>query len=189
MIISIRGTSGSGKTFLVRAIMAEYATRDPVMVPWNKRPVAYHLTRPTHRPLIVLGSYENKCGGCDTLAHITNFTDYIFDMVKWGHNFGADVVFEGLLMHSEVRRTAQLQADAFPIFVIALNTPLEVCLESINQRRRERDPDLPPVNPQNTADKWNAIPRSVIRLKGYNVPAEMLGREDAMMRIRQLLKL
>ncbi len=79
LIINPRGTSGSGKTELVRRILAGYdwergATRkggsniEPIYRAGRSSPFAYRLQHPLGgRPLMVLGHYEATSGGCDTI--------------------------------------------------------------------------------------------------------------------------
>ena len=72
VIVNPRGTSGSGKTELVRRIAAEYGWYDgvanPVRREGRERPIAYCLPHPLgFRPLLLLGNYEVASGGCDTI--------------------------------------------------------------------------------------------------------------------------
>ena len=77
MIINIRGTSGSGKSFLVRHIMRLYPKQVPVYVSDRRQPISYTLSR-SGRKLLVVGHYESVCGGCDTVHSM----DAIFDLVR-----------------------------------------------------------------------------------------------------------
>ncbi|HNQ98388.1 MAG TPA: zeta toxin family protein, partial [Trueperaceae bacterium] len=137
----------------------------------------------------VIGHYETTCGGCDTISKM----EHIFELARKAHDNGCDVVFEGLLISADVNRTAALwafaQEQGCPMLVVALDVPLQVCLDSVNARRRERNPDLPPVNPRNTESKHKGVQQSMRRLEAAGVPAVSLDRDAALARIRAELGL
>ena len=62
MIVQIRGTSGSGKTHLMRQIMEELHA-EPILDSEGKIE-AYKMDR----DFFAIGSYKNKCGGADALG-------------------------------------------------------------------------------------------------------------------------
>jgi len=165
VVYNIRGTSGTGKTTLVREIMARYEERKPIFIEGRKRPIGYVLTRPRHsfvtRPLFIVGSYESVCGGCDT---ITVRTD-VYKVARQYHAAEHDVIFEGLLCSDECNHTMQFHIDGIPITVVALNTPIEVCLERVNARRRAKKPNAEPVNPKNTIAKARTMAKVMERFK------------------------
>lgn len=142
MIINIRGTSGSGKSTLVRRVMELYNSktewRDESMLPERKRPLGYVLTRNDDgRPLFVPGHYETACGGCDTIAE-SQFEN-VYMLVRQFATAGHDVLYEGLLLSAESARAIKLHQDGLgPIMVVALSTPLEVCLDGIRARREAK---------------------------------------------------
>lgn len=61
-IVQIRGTSGSGKTFLMRQIMEELHA-EPILNDEGKIE-AYRMDR----DFFAIGSYKNQCGGADALG-------------------------------------------------------------------------------------------------------------------------
>lgn len=176
MIINIRGTSGSGKSSLVRQAMSAWG---PFVVglqnPLRKKatPLVYRSTMPRHgRQVSVLGSYETPCGGCDTIPT----QDMICDLVRQEAALGHHVLLEGLLMsHLYGRYTAladEQTALGHPFIFGFLDTPIGVCLDRINARRRERGNDEP-VNPRNTETKFRSILgcRAKLDKAGYLVVA------------------
>lgn len=177
MILNLRGTSGSGKSHLARALMARYSGREPVFVEGRKRPLLYRCSHPGHTPASFLGSYETPCGGCDT---IVEGYDRIFELVRQEHAAGRHVVFEGLLLSPECRRTAALAAEGLPLLVLSLDVPAETCLASINARRRAKKPEAADVNPENTLSKIKQTARSVERLRAEGVDARLVSREEAL---------
>lgn len=167
MILNVRGTSGSGKTELVRRFMAYVPDRWlPHYVPKRKRPLLYR-TRPNDYPgVTVLGSYENECGGCDTIKT----WDETFALVRQEHARGNHVLFEGLLLTAEIRRTLQLHLDGLPVKVALIDLPVETCLESVNARRRKKNPEAEPVNPKNTESKWKGAQQAMRRFEAAGLP-------------------
>jgi thymidylate kinase len=152
MVINVRGTSGSGKTTVMRYIM-EKAVRIEKFGP-EKKPDGYQLVLGSGRALYLVGSYENVCGGCDAIPT----QDEICNRVRhWAHE--GDVLLEGLLMSHVFSRYAalamELQRQDVPSIFGFLDTPLDVCLERVNARRAARGV-TEPVNPENTSDKWHA---------------------------------
>lgn len=190
MIIQVRGTSGSGKSFIVRAIKERALECKPLYTPGRKQPILYRARNMSHTdPLYhsIIGHYETKCGGCDTISTPGESYDIIFGRVRSEHEAGNNVLFEGLLISGDVSRTSKL-ADLNPL-IIELTTPLSDCLDSVNIRRAERLADkFTPVNPENTVSKHKLIQRSCERLeKDFGIRVERHDRDSAFRRVRELL--
>jgi hypothetical protein len=145
MLINLRGTSGTGKSTIVREAMKRYdkvtpLTQDKVFpdrtdLKPRKQPLMYLCTRLDETPLAVLGHYETACGGCDTLPTY----DLIFELVRRFDNQDYDVLFEGLLMSGDFPRTVELHKEGHDLLVIGLTeVPLDVCESSIRGRRAEK---------------------------------------------------
>lgn len=188
-IYNIRGTSGSGKTHLVRRVMELYDRRVAYRREGRKQPIGYTYHREDGPALAIVGHYETTCGGCDTIPKMED----IFELVKDSATAGHDVIFEGLLISADVNRTQELerwaQERGVRMEVIALSTPLQECLDSVNARRRARNPDLPPVKEKNTASKFNGVKKSLERLRQAGVEAYELTRDEAFAHIRRGLGL
>ena len=76
LVVNLRGTSGAGKTELVRRLMGSYGVPQergpatPLMRPGRARPIVRVLPHPAGgQPLAVLGNYDHGAarGGCDTI--------------------------------------------------------------------------------------------------------------------------
>lgn len=178
MIVNIRGTSGSGKSHLVRRIMELYTDKNPLFIPGRKQPIKYqlHADEPGVKDLHVIGHYETACGGCDTISKM----DDIFAQVRGADDLGQDVMFEGLLIAADVNRVAELHKEGRQVLVLALDTTLETCLSSVNQRRMERlGPEkYTPVKEANTISKHRGVQRSVERLLNQEIEALWGGRDE-----------
>lgn len=187
MIFNIRGTSGSGKTTLIRKLTEEYPTRTVFRREGRKQPIGYVYHREGGRSLAIVGHYETACGGCDTIASM----DDIFDLVRQSAAAGHDVVFEGLLISADVNRTVAVHEWAkerdIEMRVIALDTPLDLCIESINLRRRAKDPTKPDVATKNTESKFKGVAQSMKRLEAAGVTAVTLSRDDALVHLKLAL--
>jgi hypothetical protein len=179
VIINIRGTSGAGKTHLVRRIMAELPNWQDVTFEGK---LIGHRTRTQRGALVVIGPYrEGKVtGGCDNIQQ----RETAFELIGyWAAD--ADVIFEGLLLSEEVRRTVELQRIS-PVHVIFLNTPIDDCIASINERRRARGEEKP-VNENNTRKRMKPIFSARGRLKDAGVTVTSLSREEAFLHVKELL--
>lgn len=203
MILTLRGTSGSGKTWLARRIMEHYAHRCAVHIPRRKRPLYYDFFRepppPDNeteeqmqariasrgQPLRVLGHYESPTGGGDT---ISQGLDFIAELTQKGHDEGYDVLYEGLVISSDFKRIAGFHAAGLPVGVIVLNTSLADCLASVNARRAAKG-KTEPVNPKATREKHRAVELMVPRFRAAGVPVWHVDREEAYSVAKELLKL
>ncbi len=156
MIINLRGTSGSGKSTIVRGIM-ERADKVTPVSGTIKKPHAY-LLEGYPRPIYVIGSYENICGGCDGIPT----QDAICHRVRTCAAEG-DVLFEGLLIsHLFGRYQAldrELTEQGHQYIWGFLDTPLELCLERVIERREASGRARGPFNPKNTTQKWHDMRR------------------------------
>lgn len=159
MIIQIRGTSGSGKTTAMRAIMKAIApvggTLNAVFVKGRRNPLYYHF-----KGISVLGSYASTCGGVDTIHGY----DQLQELVKERIESGGHVLMEGLLLSEDAKQTIQMNTLGAELRVIYLTTPLETCLERIRGRREKKGNDKP-LNVENTTRRVGVIERSRVRLE------------------------
>ena len=195
IIINPRGTSGSGKTELVRQLLAHYGwTRDrpdtwdrvePIFRTGRTHPFAYRLKHPSDgRPLIVLGHYLVTSGGCDTIrvkdGGLPAIMRFAGDFASHGH----DVLIEGLRLSSEVALSAKLAAT-HGLHILRLSTPLERCVQNLVTRRRVGRSRLPAIS-RNTAAEQRRVEEACQHLK-HVASVEVLDFERALARARQLL--
>jgi len=138
MIVNIRGTSGSGKTYLVRQLMAA-CNAQPVLDE-NGKIDAYRLDG----NIYVLGKYTNICGGCDTIHTQDEVCDRVRKYAAMGH-----VIFEGLLATAIWKRYQTLSQELGGMVWAFMDTSLEQCFENIYKRNGGK-----PVKEQNTISKW-----------------------------------
>jgi hypothetical protein len=190
MILNFRGTSGSGKTTVVRGLMAKYPTVIPLGEFPEKKPDGYEC-RPDRKAfdpgddpiadgpnLYVVGSYKNTCGGCDGIKTQDEACDRVRRYAALG-----DVLFEGLLISHIFARYQKLdqemaQAHGHKTIWAFLDTPLELCLDRIRERRNARAAakgvEPKPLNTKNTENKWNDARRSFQKAKTAGLDARWL---------------
>ena len=180
MIISVRGTSGSGKTHLVRRVKALYDNWETV-VEFGKI-VGY-----ANPKLFIFGDYRDslQSAGADSIkwgkfAHREHRMTFLRN---WAVHY--NVLFEGLMESNEVGRTAVWNKQV-PVHVVFLDTPLEECLAYVNRRRAARGV-VDPVNPYKTTVKHQELLRVHARLGNVGVDSRRLDREQAYRWVCQLL--
>lgn len=162
-VIQIRGTSGSGKSTVVRAVMNEFHGWTPVMRSGRKQPLYYE-----SEEVVVLGHYESPCGGCDTIGS----AKAVYDLI--GEVEARTILCEGLLLSEDVKWSSQLKG----LRVIFLTTPLETCLRRIRGRRKTAG-NTKPLNPNNTANRVATIERARVKLTNLGVPCRQCSADEA----------
>ena len=148
VILSLRGTSGSGKTTVARKFITDYPTKI-LPDPNGKKHWGYEVDLSAEgisQKLYVIGSYENTCGGTDGI----NTQEEIADRALAAHPRG-HVLLEGLLLSKVGPNaiTTKLLAPTGAYVAAYLDTPLQTCLDRVIERRKERGDDRP-FNPENT---------------------------------------
>lgn len=146
-VIQIRGTSGSGKTYAMKQILAQFAGTSH-FVKGRKKPLYYRSGN-----WAILGHYESNCGGCDNIGSARTVYDLIQSLKP------LNILCEGLLLSEDVLHSSKLP----DLKILFLTTPLETCLEQIKQRRLSVGNEKP-LNPKNTANRVATIERARIRL-------------------------
>lgn len=159
MIIQVRGTSGSGKTWVMKKVMDQFYPWTPITVSGRKQPLYY--VHP-EQSLAVLGHYNSACGGCDTIGSARAVYELIQKVqAEW---LGVRIVCEGLLLSEDVKWSSQLK----DLRVVFLTTPTADCLTNIEHRRKLVGNDKP-LNPKNTENRVGVIERARVKLTDYGV--------------------
>lgn len=198
-IVQIRGNSGSGKSTIVHdllhsphitAFRVNLLEREAQQLGGDKlakrrQPIGYMCNPKSKseraiKPFFILGHYESPCGGCDNISGY----DTAYALIK---KFGEDVniLYEGLLLSEEVNRAVALNDTGIHDYrTLHVDTPLDVCLSSINERRRRKNPDAPDGNPDNTTRRHKTIDRAIERLAKAGVKVQPGDRELTARRVR-----
>ena len=177
-ILKIHGCSGAGKTTAVRELM-KYAGTHP-LGPNPRKPEAYMLGI---LPTYVLGSYENTCGGMDTVGSAVEVMDLVDKYARLGN-----VVFEGLLQSTYYGKMGAHSLQYGKDYVYAfLDTPIELCLERVVARRAASGRNNK-FNPELTIDKHETIAALQRKLSAQGFHRVVTLRHDLPM-VPQLLEI
>jgi hypothetical protein len=139
MIVNVRGTHGSGKSTIAKAVMSHYPSREPIFYPGRKQPWGYVCRSETVGvpDLWVPGHYEIPCGGCDTIGSVED----AYDSIRKHAIKGQNVFFEGILAQHYARLKVIDLHNTFPLVIFILEIADQECLDAVNVRRAERGKD------------------------------------------------
>jgi hypothetical protein len=153
-IIKIHGCSGAGKTTMARELLKHARTVD-VVEKDNGKHEAYACHFPEYDvPVILLGSYQNNCGGMDTISSALDAIKLVHAYADIGH-----VVHEGLLQSTYYGKMGEDSKQFGDNYIYAfLDTPLMTCLDRI-VARRQANQSTNKFNPDLTRDKYLTIER------------------------------
>lgn len=181
MIIQVRGTSGSGKTWAVKRVM-EGTDWQAVSAPGRKRPLYYRTAAGSDwPPTVVLGHYESACGGCDTIGSAAAVAA-LTTRLRAEHP-GAVIIQEGLLLSEDVKWTR----DMGDVFCLFLATPVDKCLEQVRGRRAAAGNDKP-LKEDNTRNRVGVIDRARVKLTEAGVRCRRVSAAQAPGVIMDLLR-
>lgn len=173
MILNLRGTHGSGKSTVVRTIL-ERLSQTVTLTGATGKIEGYSGLLTNGARLLIVGSYKNACGGCDTIQPYSLIWPRIELYAQHGH-----VLFEGALVSSSYGNIGRASEAYGSQFVFAfMNTPLAVCLDRVCKRREERG-NLKPLDPKNTQGKYDNILKTIPKIRNE------LGRRTVMIDYRR----
>jgi hypothetical protein len=169
-----RGTSGSGKTTIVRAILD---VSGAVPCEYHGKKVRMYRGEFQGSDLYVLGDYRGICGGCDTIQPFADILPLITYVMN--KTVPSILVYEGLLISHSIGSIGDLVKPYGQRHVMGfLDTPLEVCLERVKGRRLERG-QLAPLNPENTTKDHASVARCHARASQQGFHTVSINHEDA----------
>ena len=183
MLINIRGTHGAGKSAMLH-LLIQSGDGKPVFGHMGVvRPEAYecHMDG-VARPMYVLGPYLTPCGGCDAVQPYALVSKLIRSYQPKGH-----VLFEGALVSTTFGEVGQTLAEYADSLVAYLDTPLEICLQRVKARRKERG-DERELNPANTVSKHKSIQRTWPKFEAAGVRVVSLNYEAPLTEVLRWLR-
>lgn len=133
-IVNLRGTNGSGKSTVARALLGGLETREIELsrnTATGKTATGYLISS---RCMIVIGPYRVMAGGCDRIWT----QDLICDSIRRAQTMTEHVFFEGLLVSGLYSRYLDLSREIGGMFWAFLDTPLEICLARISARNGDK---------------------------------------------------
>ena len=174
MHVQIRGTSGSGKSTVMRKVIGGLGGKvKSVMKDGRKNPLYYKID-----DIAILGHYESPCGGCDTIGSARQ----VYDLLQ---KIDARIVLsEGLLLSEDTKWSKQLD----DLRVVFLTTPVETCLERI-RGRREAAGNNKPLKEDNTRNRVRVIERARVKLLAEDVTCRRCSSTQATEVILKWVKL
>lgn len=169
-VLSIRGTSGSGKTTVARRFLPAPLDKGRTDLNWYPAPtkreperqlrVTGYVRESSQLGLIgVIGPYHNACGGMDQLPSFSvcrGAIVYALNMLECRH-----VIAEGLLASgvygSWGEFSASLREHGHTYAWCYMNTPLEVCKERVRKRQAEAGAEGKEINWGNLETKYAQV--------------------------------
>jgi hypothetical protein len=149
MIIQLRGTSGSGKTWVMKQLMQKLGPFTPRYTNGRKKPISYMT-----EDIVVLGHYESACGGCDNIGSAAA----VFELMRC-YKDSPIILAEGLLLSEDTKWSLQME----DLRVVYLTTTLDTCLQQITNRRLAAG-NTKELNPKNTTNRVKVVERSRLKL-------------------------
>jgi uridine kinase len=166
MIFNLRGTNGSGKTTVARAVI-QRAEATPRYSATKRKKVEAYVGELHGKEIAILGSYENVCGGMDTVSDIRDAAELI---TRYADEF-PQVFYEGLFISHMIGTVgAAVRPYGDRAILAFLDTPLDVCIDRVIERRKERG-DLREFDPKNVIKDFSAVQncRRNCIAQGFNV--------------------
>jgi len=177
-IIQVCGTSGSGKSHLMRSFI-EYSRKEGRV---QEKDGGY-LIHLNGSGLFVLGKYDVPTGGCDTIHDIASIYARIEDAVG-NHDH---VLYEGLFVMNQTRGPQLAEKYGKEMALLQLTTPLATCFASINARRAERgDGEL--ANHKNTQDNYRRATNYCAKMRDSGARVFRVSRDEALPKLLELLR-
>lgn len=176
MILQIRGTSGTGKSTVVRRVMEWYSNDwDKFYKEGRRQPLFYRAG-----DVIVLGHYEIACGGCDTIGSAKAVYETLVDLIEnSGHVRGnPKIICEGLLLSEDVKWSLQLD-EAYGVKAVFLTTSREECLRRVEIRQAGRKPIDPERVDRKLTRRIETIERARLRLVAAGVTCKRANSDQA----------
>lgn len=178
MIINIRGTSGSGKTTLIKHFftLCESVEEIEQLTKSNRKKIIGYKCVYKGEEIVVLGSYVNACGGCDSISSQDEITDLIES-----YSLDYHVIFESLFISHIYGRYAEIAKRSPKDFLfIMLETPFDTCMDHIRLRREEagKPTELKESVYRNARKTYDSTYRIRTKLTNDNLQWEELGLDN-----------
>ncbi len=178
-VIALRGVNGSGKSWIVRAIMSLYPKRTEERGVGVRRPLGYWLDdSPSLLPCFVVGYYDpvdTRLGGTSTLSDVSRE----YELIWQAYDNGYSVLFEGQDRQSGYSRLVNMFHTGIAVSVI-VDHALSECVQTIKDlggRLRVETAQRHERTLRKNAESFAAL--------GYDV--HTLRRADALKKINSLL--
>ena len=181
MIISLRGTNGSGKSTIVREIMRMYRAEVKIEYRGRRRPVGYIMLPKdfSETRLFVPGHYEIANGGIDTLPSL----DYAYGLIRvHALELGSHVLYEGKNMSDGVNGLVALHEEGLEVAVAWLREPVDLCVRSVRERGHK-------IKEETIRKLHDKCERQINIFRGYGIEHFVGDRAETLEQVKRWLKL
>jgi hypothetical protein len=182
VIINIAGTSGAGKSTVVRQLLA--AGRHTMPKIDRGRDIGF-ITYIGDHPVYVAGRYGiHDTAGCDCIKDVSFWYDTIYEQSESNH-----VVYEGLFVMNHKRGIELVNklGGRATMHVINLTTPWGVCKDSINERRLRRGQTEFGGDQKNLEGHMVRAKNFAFKLRQLGATVYNLDRNAAVLKLKELV--
>lgn len=176
MIIALRGTKASGKSHLVRAVMALYPKREEVRVTGRRHPVGYKLFG-SGRPLFVPGLYGTGKEGIDTLLN----SEEAYRMIWEAYDAGFSVLYEGATIYDGTSRITSMFHSEL-VAVVIIDHLISSCVLNVRDRGGV-------IRVETIKTHARKIAKDEAKFISLGYPVYRLNRADSLIKITELLEI
>lgn len=149
---NLRGTNGSGKTTVARAVIKEFGC---VPSRLEGKKVRIYQGQIRKLPLFVLGDYHTDCGGCDTIPSVKIVAELLVKLREQGHGV---VFYEGLMIsHMLGTVGATVHPWGMDHTMGFLDTPVQTCIDRVLARRMAKGNTRPFDPNKNLVKDYRAV--------------------------------
>jgi hypothetical protein len=130
MIIVIRGTNGSGKSYAMRQILKKKST---IVLFAEEQSQVIRLAG-VAQPILVIGPYTDgrSMGGCDCIRQPSK----IYDLIMWAANRQYHALLEGVVLAT--KPYLRFYKDGHDVRYAFFDPPLAQCLANIRKRQAKK---------------------------------------------------
>lgn len=179
ILINIRGTNGSGKTYTTRKIVDQF----PIV---NRFKTEEGITVYDHGNFYLIGSYDNDCGGLDTVRDFYQVAPLAIELLKT-----KSVLMEGLLWSSVFSAMHKLEVQAREHGHLSIWCTFDDLIETMIGRvveRRARNGKFTPFPIQNLLSKIAPICSGINHAILFGSKVIIGKSEDLQEKITHILK-
>ena len=193
LLLNVRGTSGAGKTFLVRQFLSNYLVEYLPRTGDRKNggfPGAAKVNIPDLKfPIYFLGKYSaDGCGGMDTIYSQEESVKWALHFIAQGHVICEGLLTSGLGPGGIFCKTVMSTIPEAVRFLF-LDTSLEQCIANVNLRRQARGNMEVFTDAKRHLTKKHMQIQNVIRtMANLQWPVFMLNHEVGFQQVLQILQ-
>lgn len=176
MIISLRGTNGAGKSWIVKQILEQYNNVSAFMVPRRKKPMGYICSQDNCKRLFVPGHYEIANGGIDTIGDLK----VVYQLLLEFHELGCDCLYEGMNLSDNIHYLVRMHRAGINVKIIYLDHSFISCVQAVRNRGHN-------IQARTILSIHNKCENQKSELRTLNIPYYFLIRKIALQKVQEWL--